>query len=421
VPFLFLHVDFQPSLAVGSLSLALSDVAVLAVAVVAALVARRDGFGVLARPRAVWLACGAFLAYLLAAAVYPLAWRHGLPAGARLASAAKFDEYALLAPAAVVLLRTRRDLGVLLGALVAWSVVATAIGLAQYLGLDAFEAWGTGRRQPSLLGVHEFASFSGAVLVLALVALVRPPVERRWRQAAVVAAISGGLGLVLSGAIAAGLGLGLAAVALALYGYARGTLDLRRLAAGGALVAVVALGLVTIRSGDLTDLAHFVGGTGESPAQQARVQTYSQRTLMTYVAYRMWRERPLLGVGWSGATDPANFEPQLAAAHRRFPDQPPLAFPSRAHPWPIDDAYVQALAELGILGTLVFLAFLATVLVVGARAALRRGARPEALIGTALVLLAIGVWTGQGLSPGIPHDAVAWLAVGLIATAVARA
>jgi hypothetical protein len=423
VPLLFLHVDFQPVLTAGSLSLSLSDAAVLAVATVAAVVAVRGGAAALLRPRAVWLASAGFLLWLAAASVYPLAWNGDAPAGAHLVSAAKFAEYALLAPSLVLLVRTRRDLGVLLGALVAWSVVATTIGVLQYAGVDMFREWTPGNRQPSLLGVHEFASFSTLVLVVGLVAVVRPPVERAARRGAALAVVSGALGLVLSGSIAGGIGLGLAAAALALAGWRLGTLDGRRLALGAAVVAAVFAGLVSIRSGDLTHFARFVGVGKETPAEQARVQTYSQRTLMTYVGYRMWTSRPLLGVGWSGATDPANFEPLLPATHRHFPDQPPQAFPARAHPWPIDDAYVQALAELGLVGALLFLVALATPLVGAARLAL--GAVPQAvgpaLLGGALVLVSIGVWTGQGIAPGTPHDAVFWLAVGLVAVGRARA
>jgi hypothetical protein len=37
------------------------------------------------------------------------------------------------------------------------------------------------------------------------------------------------------------------------------------------------------------------------------------------------------------------------------------------------------------------------------------------------VLVAIGVWIGEGLAAGTPHDAVAWLAVGLVALGRSRA
>jgi hypothetical protein len=423
VPLLFLHVDFQPTLSAGSLSLSLSDLAVLAVAAAALAVGRRDGFGPLAPARWIWLASGALLAWLALASVYPLAWSSATPAGAHLVSAAKFAEYALLAPALVLLLRTRRDLYLLLGALVAWSVVATTIGLLQYLGVDMLHEWTPGNRQPSLLGVHEFASFSTLVLAVGLASLVRPPEEIGARRAGAVAIVAGGLGLVLSGSIAGGIGLALAAAGLALHGWRRRTLDRRRFAVGTLAVALVLVGLVSIRSGDLTHLARFVGFGSETPAEQARVQTYSQRTLMTYVGYRMWRTHPVLGIGWSGATEPANFEPQLPATHARFPDQPPLAFPARAHPWPIDNAYVQALAELGVIGAALFALFLAAPLVSAARtasAADPRAAVP-AVLGGAAVLVAVGVWTGQGISPGTPHAAVAWIAVGLVALGRSRA
>jgi hypothetical protein len=341
-----------------------------------------------------------------------------------LIAAAKFSEYALLAPSVVLLLRTRRDLRLFLVGVVAWSVVSTTLGLLQYAGVDILREWTPGGRQPSLLGVHEFASFSAATFVLGLAGLAWPQPERTLRRGAAVALVSGGAGLVLSGAVAGGIGVGLAAAGLALFAWRRGTLAPARFAAAAVATVLVAAGLIAIRSGDLGHFARFAGlGGKESAAEQARVQTYSQRTLMTYIGYRMWLGRPLVGVGWSGATEPQNFEPYLAAAHGRLPDQPPRAFPSRAHPWPIDSAYVQAFAELGVLGALVFLAYLATTVVQGATTALRTppDAAVPALLGTALLLVAVGVWTGQGIAPGTPHDALVWLATGLVALGRARA
>jgi O-antigen ligase len=218
--------------------------------------------------------------------------------------------------------------------------------------------------------------------------------------------------------VAAGIGVALAAAGLAAGAARARALTPRRLALGALVVALAAVGVAGIRSGDIGQFGRFVGITGaETPEQQAHVQTYSQRTLISYIALREWRDHPLLGIGWQGAWEPRNFEPYLDDAHARFPDQPEQAFPSRAHPYPIDNAFLQALAELGIAGLAVFVGWLATLLAQSARA-FRDDA---ALLGGALVLVAIGVWIGEGLAAGTPHDAVAWLAVGLVALGRSRA
>ncbi len=72
----------------------------------------------------------------------------------------------------------------------------------------------------------------------------------------------------------------------------------------------------------------------------------------------------------------------LAAARRRF-NQPAEAFPSPAHRWGVQNAYVQSLADLGILGLVAFLA----ALLVPRRLAARRGFGDARVLGIALPLL----------------------------------
>ena len=108
-------------------------------------------------------------------------------------------------------------------------------------------------------------------------------------------------------------------------------------------------------------------------------------------------------------------DPQLPAAHRKFPDVSPLAFPTRAHEWGVQNAYVQAAADLGTVGVILWLApfVIALVLALGANA-------PPGAVATFTLLAAMGVWAGQGLVAGIPLDAVTWLGFGLAATAAAQ-
>ncbi len=155
IPFLFFHIDFQPGFTVdvGSLSAhaVLSDFAVLAVAVVAAVAGLRHGFAPLRAGWPIWLAGGLFVVLVGAASLYPRIWDDAYDVSSHAVTAAKFGEYALLAPAVPLLLRSARDLELVLAALVVWATAAAAVGVLQIFGVDFFDAWSPGRRQPSFL------------------------------------------------------------------------------------------------------------------------------------------------------------------------------------------------------------------------------------------------------------------------------
>jgi O-antigen ligase len=146
------------------------------------------------------------------------------------------------------------------------------------------------------------------------------------------------------------------------------------------------------------------------------VQSYRQRALLAYIGGREFLGHPVLGVGWQGSGDPYAFEPYLAAARRRFV-QPPEAFPSRAHRWGVQNAYVQSLADLGVLG---LPAVLAALLVPAAQAWRRPGGDVRAA-GVALPLLVLGAWNGYGLVAGIPLAALTWLGTGVAVASVSFA
>ena len=76
---------------------------------------------------------------------------------------------------------------------------------------------------------------------------------------------------------------------------------------------------------------------------------------------------------------------------------------------------MQAAADLGTIGLVLWLLPFAIAIVL----ALRANAPPGA-VAVFAALSAAGIWGGQGLVAGIPVDAVTWLAFGLAATAAAR-
>ena len=397
IPLLFLHRNYQPGLDVGSLHVDLSDFAVLAV-VVAAIVERprirfRD-----------WLAWLAFAALVLVGVAWG-AHFSGYPVGTHLTTAAKWIEYMLLAPAVVAIAKRERDLVPAAVALVAWDVVAGVVALLQFVGaLGDLDHTPAGRRKPSFVGVHDYAALSGAALVIALVVLVRGARSDREREVALAAGLAGVVGMVIGGALDSLVGLVLASIGLVLVASVR---DARRLGAIVAVLTVTVVGIVAIRSSALANGLEFLGVKQGSGSASTQIQSYRQRALLAYIGGREFIGHPVLGVGWQGSADPYAFEPYLADARAKFV-QPPEAFPSRRNRWGVQNAYVQSLADLGVLG---LPAFLASLLVPVARAWRRAG--DATLAGVALVLLVVGAWNGYGLVAGIPLAALTWLAVGV--------
>jgi O-antigen ligase len=401
IPLLFLHRNYQPGIDVGSLHVDLSDLAVLAV-VIAALVDRK-------RIRIHdWVAWLVFAALVLVGVAWGSRFS-GYPTGTHLTTAAKWIEYMLLAPALVAIAKRERDLVPAALALVVWDVAAGVVGLLQFVGaLGDLDHTPAGRRKPSFVGVHDYAALSGAALVIALVVLVRGARSQRERRVALAAGVAGVVGMVIGGAFDSLVGLVLASIGLILAANVR---DARRLGAIAAMLAATAVGIVAIRSSAVADGLKFLGVKQGSGGASTQIQSYRQRVLLAYIGGREFLGHPVLGVGWQGSSDPYAFEPYLADAHRKFV-QPPDAFPSRRNRWGVQNAYVQSLADLGVLG---LPAFLAALLVPLGRA--WRAAGDARTAAVALVLLVVGAWNGYGLVAGIPLAALTWLSVGVAVAA----
>jgi len=419
IPILFLHVSYQPGVAIGfgstTINAYLSDFAVLAVVAAALVEGRRHGFAPLSPGRQLWVALALFLAWMFVevglghhhAASYP--WRtHGV-------TAAKFAEYALLAPAVPLLLRRSRDVLLCAWSLVLWSVLATGVGIAQFFGADIFLAGTVGHRQASFLASADFAALSGAALLVGIVG-VAVPRARISRALTATALVTGVLGMIVAGALASVLGLATALVVLGAALVLRRELDLRRLAGVAAVALIVLGGAIAIRGTDLEAFAHFLGAKHQPKASQAKVQTYAHRTLLAWIGWQIWKDHPVAGVGWEGSAEPANFEPYLPAAHRHFSSESPLAFPSAApnRRYGVQNSWVQALADLGVIGFVLWVAVFASALWLAARAA-----APTAVYALTATALLAWLWTAQGYVAGIPLDAFTWLAFGLAATRLA--
>jgi hypothetical protein len=417
VPFVFLHRSYQPGFAVSvgsaSIDVFLSDLAILAVVVTAAAVAWNDGLGRLRAARVLWLTSGAFLGWLCLSVVYGRVLESGYPLSTHAVSAAKFVEYALLAPSAVLLLRSLDDVVALLAATVGWSIVMSAVAVLQFLGLvDEFEGRRPGQREPSYLGIHDLAAFSGAALALAVVAIAWP---RSRHRLAAAGGLAGVLGMVLAASIYAVTGLLLAAAAIGALVRRRTGLATRRALALLGVCVLVTAGAFALRGAATTAFMRFLGIRPETAQTTENVQSWSQRLLLGYVGVRIFLDHPVVGVGFEGSQDRFAYAPHLADAHRRFPDQPAQAFPAPDHPWGVQNGPVQALADLGIVGFALLAAMVVSALVAAGRLALR--APPElarlGLVTLAWLLLAVAVVSGVGLYAGIPVDALLWLGIGL--------
>jgi hypothetical protein len=411
-PILLVHVDFQPGwdATVGSTHahIVLSDLAVLACLVAALAAAVRDGLSSLRVGGPAWIAIGVYLAWVCAATVYPLLGSDPYPWHDHAVTTAKYVEYALLAPAAVLLLRSRDDLLLFLFVAVASSVAGSTLAVVQLFGWRIAGGWPAGYRQPSFLGHHDFAALSGVALAVALAAIALP----RWRidrRVAMAGGVAGAVGLLVSGSLAGAIGLLAAGVVAAVV--ARGSAR-RMVAILGVSLAVFG-GVVLFRGGDVKSFLHYVGiGKKE---EQLGVESYVQRTMLVYYGWRVFLDHPLVGAGWQATNDPAVYGPLLPRLHREFPNTPDQGFPSPQHPYGIQNAYVQALSDLGVVGFVLFLGALLTPLALGLLRLFRGPPEADALLPVSWLLVAMGVLTAIGLVAGIPLDAVLWIAAGLCA------
>jgi O-antigen ligase len=185
------------------------------------------------------------------------------------------------------------------------------------------------------------------------------------------------------------------------------------------LVAACAFGVATMRSGDLERAVRSLG-LGSKPHTSYDAASYAHRSLLAYIGLRIFAAHPVVGVGWQGSEEQENYGPYLAAAHRRFPDEPALAFPSPEHAWGVQNVYLQTLADMGIVGFAALAAFFGSAVLLAVRTVrLTRLPAVPTIVGLLWLLVAAGVWNGLGLVAGIPLDALTWLAVGMIGAAAA--
>jgi O-antigen ligase len=423
VPVLFFHEKYQPEVAVDwgstSVDIRLSDVAVLLVIVAAVVSAARLGTFRFSPGRILWIPGAALLLWFAFEAFRPAAVDDAQFED-HLVSYVKFAEYALLAPVVPLLVRRAQDLTIVVGSLVLWTVVASSVALVQFFGVDIFDAWNAGWRQPSFLGHHDLAALSAIAAGVAVAGILcggrRLPAPSLFSAAL----LFGALGLMLAGSLAAAGGFAVGALGATIAASGRFRPSPRRLLALLALVAVVAGGVTAIRADSLEEFARFVGFGDDEPPQG--VETYTQRTVLAYIGLRIFQDNPIVGVGWQRSARPEVFEPYLPDARERFPNVDERAFPAEGREWGVQNLYVQILADAGIVGLVLLIMVGVGGLILAWRTAVyatRPWAAGAGLAVVCALLTLAGEWASLGIVAGIPIQAATCLLLGLAAAGAA--
>jgi len=401
----------QPSVDVGvggtSVSLVPADLALAALAAVA--LHRLLGSGSLPRPaRTVTYSALAFSVWLLISSA-----ASGFDA---FVGAAKLLEYGLLGLGAVLIVRRRGQLWLLVGLLVLLTAAAAVYGVLQFFDLPPVEGR-AGHRQPSWLGEHDFAAVATLSLALAIASLYAP--RHRLGRLPLVAGVAGMIGVTLGAALAGLVGLYLAVAAIVGLALTRRSVTRRALTVTALSVALVTAGVLGLRAGDLGSFLRWLGIQEKQAEVDAYGASWSQRLIFVYIGGRMFLSSPIAGVGWYGTIPPSEYARYLPDAKERFPDQPSNYFPESDGEFIPQQTYDQVLYELGAVGALLFLVLGA----LSARTAFDVGRRwprgdPDELaayLPAAWLAALAGGLAGAALFGGIPFAAVFWLTLGIAA------
>jgi hypothetical protein len=413
IPLIFLHRHYQAHASVGPLDVYGSDILIALTVGCAVAAGLLYGWEPLRPARWLWIVSAALLALF----VITCFWTPLEKPTKHLISAAKIIEYALLAPSIVLLFRRQVDVDRFLAVFVGWACAAAIFGTMMFLGwvddpLAQPPAPRPGQREVSFLGHQDLGSFTGAALAVGVTAIALG--TRRWLAVAAVA--GGGIGVMLDASAFVYVGVLLGAVAVVIVARHLRTLNLRRLLAIGAVLAVVAGGVLVLRGSDVTNYLGWLGVTKpETKSVESDVQTGSQRTMLLWMGYEMWKHHPILGIGFERSN--FDFGPYLAAMKRKFPNQPPEAYPSLQNPWGVQNSWVELLADTGVVGFALGVATFLTGLWLALRAAWRSSY--TGLVAAGFILVAAGTLNAIGIVAGIPLDAVTWIGLGLAGVAVA--
>jgi O-antigen ligase len=369
-----------------------TDLALLVVALLAAPRLRARGHV----PAAGLLAVsGAFAALIIVSALTN-------DAGA-VTAAGKLVELAALTIGTVAFVDTRERLATLLTVVVAYTSVAAAWAVVEFVGAD-------GGRQGSFVGEHDLAGLGTLALA---VGLARLHTSAGNPGALAIAGIAAGvLGVVLGASLASLLGVYLAAAVITAISIRRHELRTSAILLTVAVAAVATAGTLAMRQGDLGFLQSWFGPPPDTPAEYSA--SWSQRLIYAYVGGRVFLDRPLLGTGWEGELPPADFAEYVPDARERFPGEPAHYFPRIDRDFIPQQTYDQVLFQLGLVGAGLFAA-LALLAVRRAANRARRASGDAAYVPGGWLAATAAALAGAALFGGSPLTAVFWLTLGVVA------
>ena len=245
-------------------------------------------------------------------------------------------------------LRSYRDVGRFQCALLAFALASVSIGIWEaWNGNEALaratRAEATPERYGGLLGVNSLGLVSGLLVIYGLVRRGSGAHRFAW----LVPLAAGFIGLFLAKSISSTLAT-TGTAAIYLWGSAwsvRGSPshNVKRLAIGALALAVMAVAIYQLRTDDVTALLSLTGGS------------LAHRLMLAYAGLLIFVEHPVAGVGWrASAAEEVVGSPSLnASLMQKFGLLPIHYFPVE-QATSVHNMYVQILAELGLIGLLVF-------------------------------------------------------------------
>jgi O-antigen ligase len=308
------------------------------------------------------------LLLLVGWAALSVAWAED--AGEAIPAAERIAVNAVLVMIVFAAIRTPRDLSMVLGAFVLGAVTAVLIGLVSAPGGADAGRLGTEILDPNLLAA---ALIAAAAICVALYALDRDPLIRLLTICAAMLCAVGVLLTASRGALIAITFCLVAAVLLA--GRWRPPV-----LAGGVVVLIAAAGYFTfLAPPEIRDRV-----TEPTKGQE---RTREGRTTIWQVALRAAEDKPIAGVGAGNfrvASKHYIDEPGALARTDEITEKPAVAH----------NAYLEVLAELGVVGILLFVSILLTCLgsmIAAARMFDRKGDRRLQAVAIAVSIALIGV------------------------------